>query len=127
MPSPSASSTRLRVRHGIAKTSAAAFTLFQVNGGDWPSVGLPGAGLRGAVLDGVRMREADLTAARPEKASVTGTDLSGAMPHSSRLTGADLRGSDLPALDPLTVEPSGATVGLEQSAVIAGALGLVVA
>ncbi|MGW0563752.1 pentapeptide repeat-containing protein [Streptomyces sp. NPDC003016] len=59
------------------------FTLFQVTGGNWSFAGLPGADLRGAVFDGVRMREADPTAARLEKAGMTGTDPSGAMPHSS--------------------------------------------
>jgi fluoroquinolone resistance protein len=41
----------------------------------------------------------------------------------SKLTGADLRRSDLSALDPLTVELSGAKIDLEQAAVIATTLG----
>ncbi|MFE3309229.1 pentapeptide repeat-containing protein [Embleya sp. NPDC059213] len=88
------------------------YTLFEVSGGDWSFVGLPGADLRQAGFDGVRMREADLTAARLEKATVTGCDLSGAMLHGAKLTGADLRGSELSSLDPLTVEFKGATIGL---------------
>ncbi|WP_406280905.1 pentapeptide repeat-containing protein [Embleya sp. NBC_00896] len=99
------------------------FTLFEVSGGDWSFVGLPGADLRRAGFDGVRMREVDLTAARLEKATVTGTDLSGAMLHGSNLTGADLRGSDLSSLDPLTVEFKGAMISLEQAATIATTLG----
>jgi fluoroquinolone resistance protein len=99
------------------------YTLFEVTGGDWSFVGLPGADLRQATFDGVRMREVDLTAARLEKASLTGSDLSGAMLHGSKLTGADLRGSDLTSLDPLTVEFKGAMISLEQAAVIASSLG----
>ncbi|MEV6406577.1 pentapeptide repeat-containing protein [Streptomyces bobili] len=102
------------------------FTLFEVSGGDWSFVGLPGADLRQAVFDRVRMREADLTAARLEKAVLTRTDLSGAMLHSSQMDGTDLRGSDISSLDPLTVKIAGATISLEQAAVIAEALGITV-
>ena len=100
------------------------FTLFQVSGGDWSFVGLPGADLRQAVFEDVRMREVDLTAARLEKAVLTGCDLSGAMLHGSKLISADLRGSNLSSLDPLTVELGGAMIDLEQAAVVATALGL---
>jgi fluoroquinolone resistance protein len=99
------------------------YALFEVTGGDWSFVGLPGADLRQTTFDGVRMREVDLTAARLEKASVTGSDLSGAMLHGAKLTGADLRGSDLSSLDPLTVEFKGATISPEQAAVIASTAG----
>jgi fluoroquinolone resistance protein len=100
------------------------FNLFQVSGGDWSYVGLPGADLRQATIEDVRMREADLSAARLEKAVLTGTDLSGAMLGGAKLTDADLRGSDLSALDPRTVELRGAMIDLPQAAVIATALGL---
>ncbi|WP_229868915.1 pentapeptide repeat-containing protein [Streptomyces inusitatus] len=99
------------------------FGLFKVVGGDWSFAGLPGADLRGAVFEGVRMRECDLTGARLEGAAVTGVDLSGAMLHSARLAGADLRGSELSSLDPLTVRIEGARIDLGQAAVIAAALG----
>ncbi|MFI1397593.1 pentapeptide repeat-containing protein [Streptomyces sp. NPDC020681] len=99
------------------------FNLFEVTGGDWSFVGLPGADLRKAVFDGVRMREADLTAARLDGATVTGVDLSGAMLRGANFSRADLRGSDLSALHPLTSEIAGAKIDLEQAAVIAAALG----
>lgn len=99
------------------------YTLFEVSGGDWSFVGLPGADLRQAGFDGTRMREVDLTAARLEKATVTGCDLSGALLHGSKLSGADLRGSDLSSLDPLTVEFNGATISLEQAATLATTMG----
>jgi fluoroquinolone resistance protein len=100
------------------------FTLFQVHGGDWSFVGLPGADLGQATFENVRMREADLSAARLEKATVTGCDLSGAALDGARLTGADLRGSDLSALHPLNVEMRGAVIDLPQAAQLATALGL---
>lgn len=99
------------------------FNILQVAGGDWSFVALPKADLRGAVFDGVRMRECDLTAARLEGATVVGTDLSGAVLRGVKLAGADLRGSDLSALDPLTTGFAGAKIDLKQAAVIAGALG----
>ncbi|GAA0926599.1 MULTISPECIES: pentapeptide repeat-containing protein [Streptomyces violaceusniger group] len=103
------------------------FSLFQVSGGDWSFVGLPGADLRRASLRSVRMREADLTGARLEDANVTETDLSGAQLHSANFIRCDLRGSDLSSLDPLTAELGRATVSLEQAAVLVTALGLNVA
>ncbi|WP_424638995.1 pentapeptide repeat-containing protein [Embleya sp. AB8] len=99
------------------------YTLFEVSGGDWSFVGLPGADLRQVTFDGTRMREVDLTAARLEQATVTGCDLSGAMLHGAKLIGADLRGSELSSLDPLTVEFKGATITLEQAATIATTMG----
>ncbi|MFF3263556.1 pentapeptide repeat-containing protein [Streptomyces sp. NPDC002932] len=103
------------------------FSLFEVSGGDWSFVGLPGADLRKASLRSVRMREADLTGARLEGADVTDVDLSGAQLHSANFIRCDLRGSDLSSLDPLTVELGRATVSLEQAAVLVTALGLHVA
>ncbi|MFF8958808.1 pentapeptide repeat-containing protein [Streptomyces sp. NPDC014894] len=99
------------------------FGLLRVTGGDWSFTGLPGADLRRASFDGLRMRECDLTAARLEGATLTGVDLSGAMLHSAKLAGADLRGSDLSSLDPLTVRVEGARIDLSQAAVVATALG----
>ncbi|MFD3437269.1 pentapeptide repeat-containing protein [Streptomyces sp. NPDC058685] len=99
------------------------FNILQVRGGDWSFVALPGADLRSALFEGVRMREADLAGARLEGATVTGVDLSGSLLHGAKLSGADLRGSDLSALDPLTVEVAGAKIDLEQAAVVAAALG----
>ncbi|MFF8290979.1 pentapeptide repeat-containing protein [Streptomyces sp. NPDC016309] len=99
------------------------FGLLEVTGGDWSFAGLRGADLRKVCFDGVRLREADLTGARLEGAHVLRCDLSGALLHGAKLKDADLRGSDLSSLDPLTVDPAGARIDLEQAAVIATALG----
>ena len=99
------------------------FGSFTVERGDWSFVGLPGARLGGALLRGVRMREADLSGARLDRATLTGCDLSGAWLHKADLTGCDLRGSDLSALDPLTTTVSRALVDTAQACVIAEALG----
>ncbi|HEV2640931.1 MAG TPA: pentapeptide repeat-containing protein [Actinocrinis sp.] len=98
--------------------------LMKVEGGDWSFTGLPGADLRSAAFQDVRMRETDLTGARFEGAKLRGCDLSGAWLHNTVLTGCDLRGSDLSALDPSTVELRGALVTMDQAVVIATALGL---
>ena len=70
------------------------------------------------------MREADLTGARCQGATLRRVDLAGAWLDSADLSGADLRGSDLSAVDPLTVELKGAIVDVDQAIVVAGALGL---
>ncbi|MFH8977028.1 pentapeptide repeat-containing protein [Streptomyces sp. NPDC017890] len=57
-------------------------------------------------------------------ARVTDVDLSGAQLHSANLIRCDLRGSDLSALDPLTVQLGQATVSLEQAAVLVTAMGV---
>ncbi len=51
------------------------FELFDVRGGDWSFVGLPGADLQRAIFRDLRMRDADLTGARLEDASLRGLDL----------------------------------------------------
>ena len=100
------------------------FDVIRVTGGNWSFVGLPGADLRQAIFQGVRMREADLTGARCQGASLRDVDLSGALLHSADFSGCDLRGSDLSALEPGTVELKGAIITLEQTIVVAEALGL---
>ncbi len=102
------------------------FGLFEVHGGDWSFVGLPGADLRKCVFDGVRMREVDLTAARLDKSVLTLCDLSGAMLHSAQMSGADLRGSNISALDPLVTAIGGARIDEDQAGVIATSLGFTV-
>jgi fluoroquinolone resistance protein len=96
----------------------------RVTGGDWSFVGLPGADLRGIAVQGVRMREVDLTGANCADAVFTDVDLSGAQLHSAKFTRSDLRGSDLTALDPATVELTGAVISSTQAIVIVQALGL---
>ena len=100
------------------------FDLFTCERGDWSLVGLPGADLRQATFEGVRMCEVDLTGARCEGPRFRRVDLSGSWLDRANLARADLRGSDLSALDPTTVELRGAIVDLEQAIVIATALGL---
>ncbi|SHF16417.1 Pentapeptide repeat-containing protein [Streptoalloteichus hindustanus] len=55
---------------------------------------------------------------------VVGVDLADAWSHSADLSGADLWGSDLSALDPLTVRLAGAVIEPDQAFVVASALGL---
>ncbi|GIH98749.1 pentapeptide repeat-containing protein [Planobispora takensis] len=100
------------------------FELLKVSGGDWSYTGLSGAGLLGVSFGDVRMREADLTGARCERATFRGVDLSGAWLHGADLTRCDLRGSDLSAVDPLNVTLKGAVVDLAQAVTIATVLGL---
>jgi uncharacterized protein YjbI with pentapeptide repeats len=100
------------------------FDLMKATGGDWSFVGLPGADLRKARFEHMRMREADLTGARLEGAVLRGVDLSGAWLAKADLSRCDLRGSDLSSLDPLTVQLKGALIDHHQATVIATNLGL---
>ncbi len=93
-------------------------------GGDWSFVVLAAADLRGCSFQGVRMREADLSAANCADAVFADVDLSGAALDNVQFSRADLRGSDLSALDPLASELSGALIRAEQAVVIAQAVGL---
>jgi uncharacterized protein YjbI with pentapeptide repeats len=96
----------------------------QVVDGDWAFVGLPGADLRRASFTGTRLREADLTGARCQGATLRGLDLSGAWLHGADFTGCDLRGSDLSALEPAHAMLKNAIITIDQTIVIAEALGL---
>lgn len=98
--------------------------LLRVSGGDWSYVGLSGADLRSATLDGLRMREADLRGARLQAATLTDCDLSGASWDKADLSRCDLRGSDLSALDPATVQLRGAVIDPQQAMLLAVAMGL---
>jgi uncharacterized protein YjbI with pentapeptide repeats len=100
------------------------FDLMKADGGDWSFVGLPGADLRKARFENLRMREADLTGARLEGAVLRRVDLSGAWLAKADLSRCDLRGSDLTSLDPLTVQLKGALIDHHQATVIAANLGL---
>ena len=86
---------------------------------------VPGSNFFDATFENVRMREADLTGARLDGATVRGTvDLSGAWLHSAKLSGCDLRGSDLSSVDPLTVELNRTIIDIDQAVTLAVALGL---
>ena len=100
------------------------FDHMQVVDGDWGFVGLPGADLRRASFLRTRLREADLTGANCQRGSIREADLSGAWLHSSDFTGCDLRGSDLSALEPEHVRLKGAIITIDQTIVVAEALGL---
>ncbi|QIS08740.1 pentapeptide repeat-containing protein [Nocardia arthritidis] len=100
------------------------FTLFEAIGGDWSFVGLPGADLRGTTFTDLRMREADLTFARCQKATFRDVDLSGAWLSKADFTESDLRGSDLTALDPLITAIARAIIDPDQAIVLATALGV---
>ncbi|MGE7470173.1 pentapeptide repeat-containing protein [Bosea sp. NPDC003192] len=100
------------------------FDSMQVVDGDWSFVGLPGADLRKARFRGTRMREADLTGARCQDGSIREVDLSGAWLHSADFSNCDLRGSDLSALEPANTQLGGAIITIDQTIVIARALGL---
>jgi uncharacterized protein YjbJ (UPF0337 family) len=93
-------------------------------GGNWSFVGMPGADLRLAGFSGVRMREADLTFAKLEGASMRDVDLVGASLHHADLSKCDLRGSDLSTVDPTTVRMHGAIITIDQTIIVAEALGL---
>jgi fluoroquinolone resistance protein len=54
-----------------SRFSRCSFRILKASGGDWSFVGLPGAKLAGSTLMGVRMREADLTGADREDATLT--------------------------------------------------------
>ncbi len=103
---------------------ATGFDLVKVTGGDWSFVGLPGADLRKAKVDSLRMREVDLVGARLEGAVMRGVDLSGAWLAKADLTRCDLRGSDLSSLDPLATQLKGAIIDSQQAIVLAANLGL---
>jgi fluoroquinolone resistance protein len=70
------------------------------------------------------MREADLTGANCQGATLRGIDLSGAWLHNADLSGADLRDSDLTAVDPVATQLKGAIIDVEQAVTFATALGL---
>ena len=95
-----------------------------VTDGDWSFTGLPGADLRRARFLRARLREADLTGANCQSGSLRDIDLSGAWLHSVDFTGCDLRGSDLSAIEPDTVRLKDAIITIDQTIVIAEALGL---
>ncbi|MFC3552170.1 pentapeptide repeat-containing protein [Lysobacter cavernae] len=100
------------------------FDHMQVIDGDWAFVGLPGADLRRASFLRTRLREADLTGAQCQRSSIRDVDLSGAWLHSVDFSGCDLRGSDLSALEPENVRLKEAIITIDQTIVIAEALGL---
>jgi uncharacterized protein YjbI with pentapeptide repeats len=100
------------------------FNQLVVERGDWSFTGLHGADLHTASLTDVRMREADLTAARCDGATVVGVDLSGAWLDKVNFERCDLRRSDLSTLDPATVNLRGAIIGWEQAIVLVTAMGL---
>ena len=100
------------------------FGILRVSGGEWSFVSMPGADLRNAAFEDVRIREADLTGARFDGSSVRRVDLSGAWLHHAQMTGCDLRGSDISALDPRNVDLNGAIVDVDQAVVVATALGI---
>lgn len=100
------------------------FDHMRVVDGDWAFVGLPGADLRRASFLRTRLREADLTGARCEGGSIRDVDLSGAWLHSADFTGCDLRGSDLSTMEPENVRLKKAIITIDQTIVIAEALGL---
>lgn len=100
------------------------FDSMQVVDGDWSFVGLPGADLRKASFRGTRLREADLTGARCQDGSIRDVDLSGAWLHSADFSNCDLRGSDLSALEPANTQIHGAIITIDQTIIVARALGL---
>lgn len=67
---------------------------------------------------------ADLTGARCQGSSIRDVDLSGAWLHGADFTGCDLRGSDLSAMEPDNVRLKKAIITIDQTIVIAEALGL---
>ncbi|OCP08353.1 MULTISPECIES: pentapeptide repeat-containing protein [unclassified Ensifer] len=100
------------------------FDQMQVTGGDWSFTGLPGAALGRASFKEARLREADLTGASLKGGSLRDVDLSGAWLHGADFTACDLRGSDLSAIDPENVRLKEAIITIDQTIVIAEALGL---
>ena len=99
------------------------FEIMKVVGGNWSFVGLPEADLRTASFRNTRLREADLTGARCQGASLRDVDLSGALLNGVDFSRCDLRGSDLSAIEPAKVELKGAIITIDQTLVIAEALG----
>lgn len=100
------------------------FDQMQVSGGDWSFVGLPGAVLDRAFFKDVRLREADLTGASCKAGSLRDVDLSGSWLHGVDFSACDLRGSDLSAIEPENVRLKEAIITIDQTIVIAEALGL---
>jgi uncharacterized protein YjbI with pentapeptide repeats len=100
------------------------FDRLTVSGGDWSFVGLAGADLRSASFEGVRMREADLTGARCDGATLRHVDLSGAWLGKASFLRCDLRGSDISAIDPVSMPVEGAIITWDQAAVLAASMGL---
>jgi fluoroquinolone resistance protein len=100
------------------------FELFDVSGGDWSFVGLPGADLQRAIFRDLRMRDADLTGTRFEDASLRRVDFGGSWFHGTKLARADLRGSEISALDPSGADLHGTIVDPDQTVTIALTLGL---
>ncbi len=100
------------------------FDQMQVIDGDWAFVGLPGADLRRASFLRTRLREADLTGAQCQRSAIRDADLSGAWLQRADFSGCDLRGSDLSAIEPETVRLKQAIITIDQTIVIAEALGL---
>jgi uncharacterized protein YjbI with pentapeptide repeats len=95
-----------------------------VERGDWSFVGLSAADLHSASFTDVRMREADLSAARLDGATAVGVDLSGAWLSRTNFERCDLRRSDLSTLDPSSAKLRGAIIGWEQAIVLATTMGL---
>jgi uncharacterized protein YjbI with pentapeptide repeats len=87
-----------------------------------------GIDLRGRVLEGLRLDEADLAAADLRETVWVESRLRGASLIGARLAGADLRGADL---GELTVEQAqylrGAMIGPAQARLLLGALGITLA
>lgn len=107
-----------------ARFDHCSFDRLSVQGGDWSFASLPGADLRTAKFEDVRMREADLSSARCNGALLRRVDLSGALLNKAILDNCDLRGSELSAIDPWSVSLSGAVITWEQAAVLAVSMGL---
>ncbi|RYE32896.1 MAG: pentapeptide repeat-containing protein [Hyphomicrobiales bacterium] len=100
------------------------FDSMQVVDGDWSFVGLSRADLQKAAFRGTRLREADLNGARCQDGSMRDVDLSGASLHRADFSKCDLRGSELSSLEPANTQLRGAIITIEQTIVIARALGL---
>ena len=100
------------------------FDQMQVFGGDWSFTGLPGAVLGRAAFKDTRLREADLTGASCKGGSLRDVDLSGAWLHGVDFSSCDLRGSDLSAIDPENLILKNAIITIDQTIIIAEALGL---
>lgn len=100
------------------------FDRMTVDAGDWSFTGLPGADLRTASFEGVRMREVDLTGADARGGVLRKNDLAAAMLHNAKLDRCDLRGSDVTAIDPWNVTLRAAVITWEQAVVLAAAMGL---
>lgn len=100
------------------------FDLMRVTGGNWSHAGLAGADFRKVSMEGVRLREADLTGARCQGAVLRECDLTSAWLTGAVLTECDLRGSELAGIEPESVSLRGAIITVEQAVVIVEALGL---